>query len=115
MAHVKELAKLLQHYFVVSPTMDRFNFISTQEIDSRVRHGVPEGTRMAMTFALQVYEEWVKVRSSAFPEKQFPFLADLPIVSKFLLIQTLSHLVFEIRRQDGKEYPPGTSIELCAV
>ena len=86
--------------------MERFNFISTQEIESRVRHGVPAGTKKATTFALRVYEEWITARNEAFPEDQLPSLTDLPTVSKDIISRTLCHFVVEIRRKDGKEYPP---------
>ena len=38
----------------------------------------------------------------------FPTLAELPNSSKDTVSRTLCHFVFEIRRCDGKEYPPGS-------
>ena len=83
------------------------------EIESRVRRGVPEGTKKATTFAPRVYEEWVTARSEAFPENQLPSLSDLPTVSKDIISRTLCYLVFEIRRKVGKEYPPARSRPHC--
>ena len=88
--------------------MERFEFVSTQDIDNRVRQGVPTSTRRANSFALHVYDVWVEARNARFPQDQFPPLEVLHDVPRELLSRVLSHFVFEIRRQDGKDYPPGT-------
>ena len=88
--------------------MERFQFLSTQEIDSRVRRGVPEGTKKSTTFALRVYEEWVTARNSAYPDAPLPSLDELLNVPNETFSQALSRFVFEIRRKDGKEYPSGS-------
>ena len=51
--------------------MGRFEFITTQEIDSRILQ--------ATTFALRIYENWVTARNAAFPDAPFPSLSDLSI------------------------------------
>ena len=88
--------------------MERFEFISTQEIDNRVRQGTPANTRRVTTFALHVYDVWLEARNALFPHDKFPPLEQLHEVPRELISRVLSHFVFEIRRQDGKKYPPGT-------
>ena len=73
-----------------------------------MQRSVPENTRRANVFALRVYEEWVAARNMTFDECQYPDLSSLPNVGTDLLIQVLSHFVYEIRRKDGKEYPPSS-------
>ena len=61
--------------------MERFNFISTQEIDSSIRQGIPDSTRRANTFATHVYDQWVSARNAAFPDNLYPSLPGLLDVS----------------------------------
>ena len=88
--------------------MEQYDFVSTQEIEARVQRGTPTNTRRSTNFALHVYEQWHEARISPHPECNFPALTELANASNELISCTLCHFVFEIRRRDGKEYPPGS-------
>lgn len=87
---------------------ERFQFVSTQEIENAVANAVPENTRRSTTFALRVYDDWVAARNAAFPSNQYPEIRNLPEESVERFNKILSHFIFEIRRRDGQEYPPNT-------
>lgn len=88
--------------------MSRFEFVSTQDINDSLEKLIPSNTRRTTTFAVGVYEDWMKERNVAFPNKQVPSLNELINVDLDKFQQTLAHFVFEIRRRDGKEYPANT-------
>lgn len=87
---------------------NRFQFISTQEINNSLLKATPPNTKRATNFAVHVYDEWLEERNRAFPKKQLPTLDELPTVSIDAFQNTLSHFVYEIRRKDGKQYPSNT-------
>ena len=57
---------------VVTPLFDsfkmqRYDFVSTQEIEARVKQGTPVATQRSTNFALHVYEQWQEARTRAHP------------------------------------------------
>ena len=84
--------------------------ISDEEIQSLRKSAIPQNTQKSTSFAVNVWKEWSAHRRMANPS-DWP--AHLLIMNQWDMNRWLSRFVVEIRRRDGKEYPPNTLHQIC--
>jgi len=91
----------------------RFSIASSQDIDRVVSCSRSKNTVRNSSWCTKLYEDWATWRnqqSSTTQENDYlvPQLTDLWTAPKADISRALKHFIFEIRRQDGTEYPPNT-------
>ena len=84
--------------------------VSQSEISRRHEVSVPLNTRKNSNWALNVWNDWVDYRKKADPTDPPPYLLTMGVTE---LDKWLSRFVLEVRRKDGKFYPPNSLYQLC--
>ena len=95
-----------------SPPEDaRFGPLVTQSQITAVQNsGVPVNTKKNTSWAVNVWTEWADYRRHRCPTECPPHLLTIQACE---LNDWLCRFVLEVRRKDGKPYPPNTLHQLC--
>ena len=94
-----------------SSTNNRFGpLVSASEVTALQKSAVPANTKKNTNWAANVWSEWAANRKLQCPTEWPPHLM---IIKPCELNSWLSCFVMEVRRQDGKAYPPNTLHQLC--
>lgn len=87
------------------PTYTRFAPPKTElEVEAARRASMPKKTREDMQYCMRVWKEWQECRQVT---------TDIRSMSRMELDAAMCRFVLEIRRKDGKEYPPNTVHHIC--
>ena len=90
---------------------DRFGPLVTQSQITAVQNsGVPVNTKKNTSWAVNVWTEWADYRRKRCPTECPPHLLTIQACE---LNDWLCRFVLEVRRKDGKPYPPNTLHQLC--
>ena len=90
------------------PSTSRFGpLVSASDIVSRQKASVPANTRMNSNWAMNVWREY---RSKQNPSDAPSYILTMGVND---LDKWLSRFVLEVRRKDGKVYPPNSLHQLC--
>ena len=101
------------------PIKQRFEKISnSEEIDRRIRDNVPQKTRYQNQWCVRVWQSWAEWRNECKDESL--------VTEKFKTVPTvidtsnpeelgfwLARFILEVKRKDGKVYPPATLFQIC--
>ena len=84
--------------------------VSASDIVSRQKASVPANTRKNSNWAMNVWRDWAEYRSKQNPSDAPSYILTMGVndVDKWL-----SRFVLEVRRKDGKVYPPNSLHQLC--
>ena len=95
-----------------SPPEDaRFGPLVTQSQITAVQNsGVPVNTKKNTSWAVNVWTEWADYQRHRCPTECPPHLLTIQACE---LNDCLCRFVLEVRRKDGKPYPPNTLHQLC--
>ena len=95
-----------------SPPEDaRFGPLVTQSQITAVQNsGVPVNTKKNTSWAVNVWTQWADYRRHRCPTECPPHLLTIQTCE---LNDWLCRFVLEVRRKDGKPYPPNTLDQLC--
>ena len=91
--------------------------LSADEIKSRNYQAVPKKTRQSNDWALGVWREWSRFRNSqpdTFLEPGYPIPENVGLLNNDLLDYWGQRFILEVRRKDGKVYPPNTLIQITS-
>ena len=109
---------------VSTPKKARFSHISNNsEIHERMINNVPQKTRYQNHWAISVWETWSECRNAQYDDGLIP-KNDEPYKKVPTKIQGiderelgfwLKYFVLEVKRKDGKDYPPNTIYEICCA
>ena len=80
------------------------------EVKAVQESAIPANTQKSTTWAVKVWKDWSTNRRLVSPSDWPPHLF---ICSEWELNRWLCRFVLEVRRQDGKNYPPNTLYQLC--
>lgn len=95
--------------------MERFAICSTQQINETVENSISSNTKKNNNWCTKVYRDWVTWRNNQ-GDRRFLLLDELSTATKADISNSLCHFIFEIRRRDGKQYPPNTLYNIaCGV
>ena len=86
----------------------RFNrWLCDAEIQERVRKSVPLATRYKDGWAVKTFETWrlTREKMAVSDQKIRCFKTPLENISADELNESISYFVFEVKKQDGREYP----------
>ena len=86
---------------------------SQKDIERSMEGGVPEKTHNQTNWAIKVWTEWATSRNRNLLPDEVPFNCEIEMLSAQLINFWLSRFVLEIRRCDGKRYPPASLYQLC--
>jgi hypothetical protein len=84
--------------------------VTASEIAALQETAVPANTKKNTSWAVNVWNEWSAYRRRQDPSDFPPCLLTMQVSE---LNEWLSRLVVEVRRKDGKFYPPNTLHQLC--
>ena len=84
---------------------------SDAEVEKLRRQGIPANTIKGTKWALNVWCDWTGHRRSVCPPLDCP--PHLYVCTKAQLSHWLSKFVVEVRRKDGKPYPPQSLYQIC--
>ena len=84
--------------------------VGDKEIKLAQETSVPTNTKKSTTWAVKVWKDWSSNRRVVSPSDWPPHLF---LCSTRELNRWLSRFILEVRRQDGKNYPPNTLYQLC--
>ena len=84
--------------------------VGDKEIKLAQETSVPTNTKKSTTWAVKVWKDWSSNRRVVSPSDWPPHLF---LCSTWELNRWLSRFILEVRRQDGKNYPPNTLYQLC--
>ena len=94
-----------------SAASSRFaNPVSDEEVKALQASAVPVNTQKSTTWAVKVWKDWSANRRLVSPSDWPPHLF---ICSECELNRWLCKFIVEVRRQDGKNYPPNTLYQIC--
>lgn len=95
--------------------MDRFQVASSQHIVQVVNDSVNVNTKNNNIWSCKLYQDWQSWRKEN-TGVEFISLNDFATADKKKISDGLRHFIFEIRRKDGKNYPPNTLYNIvCAI
>lgn len=92
--------------------------MSADEIKSRNYQAVPKKTRQSNDWAMGVWREWAKYRNAqpaTVLEPGFPIPENVALLSNELLDYWGQRFILEVRRKDGKVYPPNTLVQITSA
>ena len=74
-----------------------------EDLISARSSSIPKKTLDDMAYCMRIWDEWRQYRLGLGSSSVISLITDL---SKSTLDEQMSHFVLEIRKKDGKEYPP---------
>ena len=94
----------------------RFRFVSSRQIERRIRDSVPHNTQKNTVWAVNTWNAWAVARNSAriLGQPKVPLATDLRVINAEDLNNHLCHFVFEVRNKEGNMYPKDTLYNVCA-
>ncbi|XP_060586099.1 uncharacterized protein LOC132741852 [Ruditapes philippinarum] len=94
----------------------RFQFVSKDYIDFRVRDRIPKNTQRNTNWGVNTWNLWVTVRNNArqLGQPKFPCAMELEFISPQEMNEYLCHFVLEVRNTNGELYPATTLNQLLA-
>ena len=96
--------------------MSRFTeFVSEDQINDRVNASIPENTTKKEKWAMKLLDEWHKNRIANLTIHDLNVYKSNEEMNKSDLNFLLKRFVFEIRRKDGKKYPPRSLYDLFSM
>ncbi|XP_053390761.1 zinc finger MYM-type protein 2-like [Mercenaria mercenaria] len=91
--------------------------VSSQQIKDRTTNSIPKKTRDANKWALKVWSDWAKFRNSqpaSALESSFPIPEDIGDLDDSMINFWGQRFIMEVKRQDGKDYPPNTLTQIVS-
>ena len=91
--------------------------VSTQQIRERNTNSIPKKTRDANKWALKVWSDWAVFRNSlpaTTHEIGYPIPEDINALDDNMINYWGQRFIMEIKRQDGKDYPPNTLTQIVS-
>lgn len=96
--------------------MSRFTeFVSEDQINNRVNASIPENTTKKEKWAMKVFDEWHRNRIANLTINDLNVYKSNEEMDKSDLNFLLKRFFFEIRRKDGKKYPPRSLYDLFSM
>ena len=92
----------------------RFAIVSDSDIEQAKECAIPQNTKKSTSWAVKVWKEWTMNRQKVCPSWDCP--PHLLLCTTQSLDYWLSKFVMEVRRVDGKPYPPNSLYQLwCGI
>ena len=92
------------------PTEDsdtkRFGVVTQQEIQDAIEKRVPANTRRSTVWGYNVWLEWCKARE---------IVEEITSMDEKKINELMARFVQEVRRKDGKEYPPSSLTSIVSA
>ena len=99
------------------PLQQRFAKVAINEVEKRVVNNSPEKTRQQNRWALNVWKSWAEWRSKKVNTNGENYGAVPSDIVKCRSVEEMGHwltyFILEVRRKDGKPYPPKSLYEIC--
>lgn len=86
--------------------------VTDQEVHKAQQKAIPENTKKSTNWAVNVWKAWSAHRRSV-NSTRCPSHLFIMAKNKWELNYWMTRFVMEVRRQDGKEYPPNTLHQIC--